>query len=164
MNSVFFFCCPFWKVFTAAVLTWCLFQVKADSPHWWAETATPVLRWWPADFCWQPVGSVCCSAPDPTGSSPDAPLHSLPGCLHMAQHKPTQHNRCKCDKCFVQKCTIALDLNELFAFSKDVLLLVVVTLNKKCYCVLFVCMRCNFFHCFLSVKSCPVSSWMINNE
>lgn len=55
------------------------------SPRWWAETATPVWRWWPAGSCWQPVGSVCCSALGPTGSSPAAPLRSLPRCLHTGE-------------------------------------------------------------------------------
>lgn len=106
--SFLFCCCCFLRL--SQQLSWhsVCFKVKADSPHWWAETTTPVWRWWPADFCWQPVGSVCCSAPDPTGSSPDAPLHSRPGCLRITQQNTTQHTRCKCDKCFVQKCTIAL--------------------------------------------------------
>lgn len=55
------------------------------SLRWWAETETPVWRWWPAGSCWPLVWSACCSALGSTGSWPAAPLRSRPCCL-QTQH------------------------------------------------------------------------------
>lgn len=133
-------------------------------------TETPVWRWWPVGSCWQLVWSVCCSALDPTGSSPAALLHSLPCCLHTRKTfyfwsalKPFQISNTG---------TLSCTFTALYLFRGACFPFIVTfntkmshlwqsMSNKMCTCVLQFLAWCPLYHSMSSVQ-CHHEWWTIN--